>query len=60
MWLHSETNARQSTPTASNLLENGGQLSDEGSYEFTWYNGDQMPNNVAEILGVDDISPAGE
>ena len=53
-------NATQSTPTASNPLENGGQLSDEGSYEFTWYDGDQMPDKVAEILGVDDISPADE
>jgi hypothetical protein len=53
-------NATQPTPTASNPLENGWQLSDDGSYEFTWYDGDQMPDKVAEILGVDEISPADE
>ena len=45
-------NATQPTPTASNPLENGWQLSDDGSYEFTWYDGDQMPDKVPEILDV--------
>ena len=53
-------NATQPTPTASNPLENGWQLSDERSYEFTWYDGDQMPDKVPEILDVDDISLADE
>ena len=53
-------NVTQLIPTASNPLQNGWQLSDEGSYEFTWYDGDQMPDKVAEIIDVDDISPADE
>ena len=53
-------NATQLIPTASNPLESGWQLSDEGSYEFTWYDGDKMPDKVPEILDVDDISLADE
>ena len=52
--------ATQLIPTASNPLENGWQLNDEGSNEFTWYDGDKIPDKVPEILDVDDISLADE